>query len=242
MANNNELSEPNPSTSGGFIRRCLTFVPNLTPDALTTLVDSASWFQAQSLRPAVRGHIAGKTVMSVSAPPEHSLGFPVFRLELHLPFLVLRDLSDEESSSQGQTKKVWSDLKFLFPNGKLSILESHTTVVVSGADNFDWYGYAFGSLGPGDTVTDNSEEDDDDADDSDGEEGAEGWVLEEEDFFVAGGGCQQAASPGRPIMDPRVYYLRAVQNRLDAVVSSHENLVRKLDEGFSAWVSLEHDA
>ncbi|KAJ4334591.1 hypothetical protein N0V87_006736 [Didymella glomerata] len=42
-------------------------------------------------------------------------------------------------------------------------------------------------------------------------------------------------------MNPRSYFLRSVQHRLDVVVQSHEYLVEKLKEGFEVWVK-EHDA
>ncbi|KAH6612474.1 hypothetical protein C7974DRAFT_418420 [Boeremia exigua] len=53
-------------------------------------------------------------------------------------------------------------------------------------------------------------------------------------------GCQSILIAVSPIMDPRLYFLRAVQHRFGVVVQSHEYLVRKLEEAVEIWVR-EHD-
>lgn len=117
-----------------------------------------------------------------------------------------------------------------------SIFEDHTSVIISGTDDFDWYGYAFGNPGPRDPVAEEYENMDD-AYGCEIEEGTDEWYHAEVEDFFAAGGCQADSAPGQPIMNPRVYFLRAVQHRLHVVVQSHEYLVQKLEESFDVWVS-----
>ncbi|KAJ4984023.1 hypothetical protein SVAN01_10454 [Stagonosporopsis vannaccii] len=233
-------------TSRISIRRSLIFVPDLTPVVLNKLVTSASWYQAQSLRPAIGKHIAGKTAICV----EGSLarGFPTFRLQMHLPCFVLKEASlvDNQRVTQGLSKKICSDLAFLplrsnhgSSTTKFSILEAHTSVVIAGANHFEWYGYAFGNIGDM-SVADEYEEMDDSYN-VDPEKGTDDWYyVEAEDFFAAGG-CQDTSSSGQSIMDPRIYFLLAMQNRMQVLVQNHEYLVQTLSEGFYSWVDQHSD-
>lgn len=176
--------------------------------------------------------------MSVTAQGN---GFPIFRLELHLPCLVLEP---DEPSSSAQGKKVWSNLDFLLNQtgsradlGGYAIFETHSSVVVSGSHRFDWFGYAFGILGPGDAVADEYEEENDAYDPAAAETADDRYHHDVEDFFATGGGCLNFSFAVQPTMDPRIYFLQAVQHRLDVLVRSHEYLVRKLEAAFHIWVS-----
>ncbi|KAF3038772.1 hypothetical protein E8E12_000549 [Didymella heteroderae] len=218
------------SNSTACIRRRLVFVPNLTSNTISGLVKTASWFEAQTLRPAVRQHIAGDTSIRVFVP---DAGFSIFRLELHLPYLLLKKSTDDRMVDE-QGQKLWDDLSFLplkigvdEEQGRFSIYEAQTTVFISGAHHFDWHGYAFGYPGPKDSL---AEEDDGKDDD----EGPEGFFEEEEDFFAAGG-CEPVLNPGQVIWDPRVYFLRTLQLRLEIVVRANEYLVRALVAGVKDW-------
>jgi hypothetical protein len=153
----------------------------------------------------------------------------------------------DELSDTAQGKKLWSNLGFLFPrprsalgSSEYAIFEKHSSVVISGFHHFDWYGYAFGNLG--DPITEEYRDEEDELE-RDIEEDTDDWFYaEEEDFVATGGGCHSSWITAEQIMDPRVYFLRAVQHRIDVVVKSHEYLVRKLERGFRVWVSndLEH--
>lgn len=134
-----------------------------------------------------------------------------------------------------QGLKLWNDLSFLplkigvdEEQGRFSIYEAQTTVFISGAHHFDWHGYAFGYPGPKDSL---AEEDDGKGDD----DGPENFFEEEEDFFAAGG-CEPVLNPGELMWDPRIYFLRTLQLRLEIVVRANEYLVRALVAGVKDWV------
>jgi hypothetical protein len=169
----------------------------------------------------------------------------MFRFELHLPYMTLREKTTDSANP------FWDDLSFLFPqsvpesHGQYSIYESQTTLVISGHDHQHWYGYAFGSSYPSTAGEDYLVEE------TDGNpcipigyrDGMVGHVTEDnewsctsiEDVFAAGG----LQAPVRaPTTDPRIYFLRALQLRMEAVVCNHEYLVRKLQDGLHDSVSL----
>jgi hypothetical protein len=174
-------------------------------------------------------------------------GFPIFRLELHLPFLFLKESTgiSIEPEQERHNKRLWSDLSFLplktgpkQQSGKYSIYEAQSTVVVSGSNHSDWHGYAFGNSGPKDPIEDEYEADPNIPDDSvpeGGEENSDEWVFAAFEDFFATGGCDPVSS-GPANVDPRVYFLRATQYRLEVVVRAHEYLVRTLEAGVKTWV------
>lgn len=163
---------------------------------------------------------------------------------MHFPHLVLKQATslDNERVRQGLSKKLCSDLAYLplrtrhgSQAGLFSIFETHTSVVISGANHFDWYGYAFGNVGPNNPIEQEYEHTDD-AYGPHSDEGTDDWYHARIEDFFAAGGCQSISTAARPIMDPRTYFLRAVQHRLDTIAQSHDYLVRKLAEGFRIWV------
>ncbi|XPS79207.1 hypothetical protein M3J07_011210 [Ascochyta lentis] len=221
-------------------RRRLLFVPHLTRDIIATLIETVSWYEAQTLSSAVRQHIAGETSIRVCL---EGGAFPIYRLEFHLPYLILGTTTDTGAGSDadGRGKSLWSDLTFLplqtgpdQQGDRYAIYESHTMVTVSGADNFDWYGYAFGNPGPRDAFTEEYKHDDGE-EDSDGEEGPDGNYFEDVEDFFATAGCEEVMNSAQIIWDPRLYFLQAVQFRLAIVVLGHKNLVRTLEAGVKDW-------
>src|SRR5690242_2543114 len=132
----------------------------------------------------------------------------------------------------GQSQMLWPDLGFLqhrSRNGhqgkKYSISAAHTSVVIAGAHNYGWYGYAFGNTGPGDPVAHEYEESEDGYR-SGNDEGTDEWFHEQaEDFFLAGG-CLDISTPGKQIMPPRVSFLRNVHQRVQVMAQAHMYLVR----------------
>jgi hypothetical protein len=165
-------------------------------------------------------------------------GFSNYRLILNVPYLVLEETADVWSQPvsplEHQTRVLWEDLSYLTlesSTGQQShhhaIYESQTTVVISGCDHSKWYGYAFGKIGPDDPCPDDVEDSEADAEEE------YGW---EEDFFATGG-CAPTLNPGDLIWDPRTYFLRAAQIRLDIVTKASEYLVRKIEAGAKDWAS-----
>lgn len=102
----------------------------------------------------------------------------------------------------------------------------HTTVVISGANEHKWVGYAFGTI--------DSEEIDHGNDGSSPCDDASFSV--EEDFFATGG-CDCLVNPAAMTWDPRNYFLRTVEIRLRCVVREHEYLIRTLRNICNDWVS-----
>lgn len=161
-----------------------------------------------------------------------------------MPYLVLKSSTSAANYSLGQSQVLWSDLDFLplhtgegLQTNHYSIFAAHTSVAIGGAHNFDWHGYAFGNTGPGDPVAEEYEVEADAYNCNRTEATPDDWYHAEAEDFFAAGGCQSISTPGQPIMDPRVYFLRAVQHRLNVVIRSHKYLVRKLEEAFHIWVS-----
>lgn len=161
-------------------------------------------------------------------------GFTIFRLELHLPYLLLKESPDDRETDE-QGKKLWDDLSFLplkldvdERQCRCSIYEAQTTISIAGAHHFDWHGYAFGNPGPTDPRADEDDGNDD-------EEPPEEFFEEEEDFFAAGG-CEPVGNPDQIVWDPRIYFLRTLQLRLAIVVRANEHLVQTLVEGVKDWV------
>ncbi|KAJ8113689.1 hypothetical protein OPT61_g4233 [Boeremia exigua] len=205
--------------------RRLSFVPYASPRILEDLIKSATSIEIEALRRAAC--------------------FPVFRLILNLPCLSLEEHDDNAPNIRpfvdNHNKTRWEDLSHLpleSKTGRLSnrfaIFETRTTVVLSGCSNTDWFGYAFGNIGPIDTSPSGQEQnDDDDTNDPDEPE-------PEEDFFATGG-CEPVLNPENIIWDPRVYFLRAMEIRLSITTQASEFLVRKLDAGCHDWIPQVQD-
>jgi hypothetical protein len=175
------------------------------------------------------------------------VGFSTFGLILHLPYLVLRELNEYNSSlkcsgTEWQANEFLFDLNFLpiessvgRQPGRFRIHKEQTTVVISGCDHFKWHGYAFGKLGSSSIDEEDGDDDNDTSDSEDEDDDAEPV----EDIF-ASGGCGAVINPDKPELDPRIYFLVCAQFRLETVSQSYEYLVRKLDTGFSSWVSFNN--
>ncbi|KAJ8113690.1 hypothetical protein OPT61_g4232 [Boeremia exigua] len=215
------------------IHRRLTFVPNLTSNIIKALMETSTWFESQTLRSAICQYIVREPSIRVHIPMS---GFPIFRLSMHLPYLILTPSLDKETTD-GQGTKLWDDISFLpltIDSGshttKYSVYESMTSIVISGAHNYNWYGYAFGTPGA-EGVRTQEEDDDSDASDND-DEGSEPEFLEEEEEDFAMGRPNPETHPNSVIMDPRVYFLCAFQVRMDVVSLASEYCVRHLELGF----------
>lgn len=162
-------------------------------------------------------------------------GFPNFRLIINLPCLSLEDSTDRTSNARpndDHNKREWENLSHLpleSSGGKVSncfaIYETRTTIVISGCNDRDWFGYALGSTEPVDTNLEEEEEEED-------------HESEPEEDFFASGGCESVFNPGKTIWDPRIYFLCASHFRLSVMTQASEYLVRKLDAECHDWVRL----
>lgn len=162
---------------------------------------------------------------------------------LNLPCLSLENSSDSTSDTRlldDHNKKLWENLSYLplesstgKESNQFAIYETRTTIVISGCNDSQWFGYALGNIGP----VDPSPEDHENVPDEKSEE--ENDPEPEEDLFATGG-CERVLNPDSTIRDPRVYFLRATQIRMSVACQASEYLVSKLDAGCQSWVSCYH--
>jgi hypothetical protein len=157
---------------------------------------------------------------------------------LNLPCFSLENPAD--TLLDNHNKILREDLSYLplhastgHENGGFAIYETRTTVVISGCNNLRWFGYALGNIGPVDPSPD-----DDDITCTFGEGDAD--PEPEEDFFATGG-CEPVINPRNVTWDPRVYFLRATQFRMEVATRAAVYLVQKLDAACRDWVSCHRD-
>lgn len=170
---------------------------------------------------------------------------------MNVPYLVLEQASGPTSPLQDKTREVWEDLSYVpleSSAGRQShcyvIYESQTTVVIAGCDHSRWIGYGFGKIGPEDLCFDDtgsfdteSQEEEAERQEREGETDLEEEEVEFEEDYFAHGGCAPLLWADDVIWDPRVYFMRATQIRLDVVTQAYEYLVRKIEAGAKDWVN-----
>lgn len=160
-------------------------------------------------------------------------GFLSFRLEFHLPHLVLREtipLSEVSSDkSLRETERPFADSSFLnlrTSSGKFSahsIHQAHDSLVISGTSNLEWTGFVISNKGYDDPTRDEEEDDMNKME-------RECWLSFEYGFFYS-------TVQGSQLWDAREYWLRIVAIRCRLASHKWEYLVRTVEEGIEVWVS-----
>lgn len=147
-----------------------------------------------------------------------------------MSYCFLSILSEEDIRSLGHDKPSFEIPPALGKSrrGVETLQERQTSIIVSGFDESHWHGYAFGSFGiSGDTEESGIDGDDDAA-------------YESDDFFVTGG-SENNWEPLVMTAGPRVYFLRAVRYRLEAIVKEQDYLVHVLQTKMKDHVSSQNE-
>lgn len=158
-------------------------------------------------------------------------------MELHLPYLVLREHQNFSAAVNGgeirHHKNSWEDLNFLGQHicrrdllGR-SIYAAHATIVVSGWDYTKYTAWSFVEPGPVVRQTEQEQDDwsdqDEEADDSDSK-----LLPEDVEHKFATYGWQHFIRVRDLSWDPRVYFLRAVQIKITVALQEYEYLIDHL--------------
>jgi hypothetical protein len=140
-------------------------------------------------------------------------GYPLFQMELHIPFFAFREYPSPTEDVGGSPQREWTDLSFLNPNSraKCGICKAQFSLVICGSNYRRWAGYVFLKG------------------DFDGDKD----FLEEvhEDPIALDGQLDTnitAVDVHIPIWDPREHFLMMFKSRISHVLKEWEALVRML--------------
>jgi hypothetical protein len=160
-------------------------------------------------------------------------------MELSLPYLILRKLSSPTQSYQhlGKDASYWTNLPFFnSPESSVgpdhsywTIHEATTSVVICGASEYEWTGYAFGNG----IQSDN--EIFDDITEYEHEQNDEHMPVT--DMFASYGSICQPLDSTNEEWDPRKYFLRVMKIRTEKVLREWTYLICSLEHGVVKWVS-----
>ncbi|KFY74283.1 hypothetical protein V499_05679 [Pseudogymnoascus sp. VKM F-103] len=204
--------------------RRIVFISDLDSFTIQAIIKTASRTQAPALRDLFHKYLTRKTSIGVTI----SNGFPVFTLELHMPYYVLGKSKtasrDARRKSDGSPLRQSRKLDFLSRSLDASkgsnptdqhywLHEAQISIVVTGVNNWVWTAYGFvdtyfGSKG---TVEDYDK--------------LKGRHWEREDPLAAG-----RLNGGEPIWTPREYFLRVAQSRIREVLKEWNRIVRTVTE------------
>ncbi|KAH7355833.1 hypothetical protein BKA66DRAFT_539696 [Pyrenochaeta sp. MPI-SDFR-AT-0127] len=232
--------------------RRLIYIPELTLEFISVLAETASWNEVDHLGAGIRRHIARDPLIQVHIP---LTGFLTFRLELSLPYLILRKRNYPPSPTvdvKNREKQLATDLSFLNMESStgerptsFSILKAHDTILIFGCDHSQWTGYAISDHRP--TSTDcwqvkeedkiqgndsGKGDDEDEAEESDDDE----EEMPNEDLF-ASGGSDQILDADNIVWDPREYFLRTAAIRIGVIFDEYSYLVQTLEAGITDWMT-----
>lgn len=223
--------------------RRLISASKLDSSVLLTLVRTSHCHQVGPLREALAKHISCKTYLRAY---ESYDGYPTPYLELQLPWLALRELSDDGTGSSGDeaTQKPWSDVPLPVESskgktkyGRFAIYRGHVTLLAIKWNDRKSTIYRFHKacpFGPEISESDASQSQDGISDDEDEENEID--PEPEEDILVPpGGGYDLDANT--PIWDMEKYFLRCAAIWARLAVREYTTLVRTLEESVDAWVS-----
>jgi hypothetical protein len=196
------------------------------------------------LRDSISKHISGETSIKFQKQAD---GIDQPRIELHLPYLVLRKVPHgtppTTSSSIDQHHKLPSS--FFVPDlaaqeGELNdhcvIQKASISIVLSIWDRSKWVAYAFSRSCPFDEERRGTEKSggmEDDAEETDYEDEE---VEPAEDIFAPDNGLHNMSAE-HTIWDPRRYYLCVAAIWIDLVQREYKYLVHTLDANVKARVS-----
>ncbi|KAF2189216.1 hypothetical protein K469DRAFT_563071 [Zopfia rhizophila CBS 207.26] len=207
--------------------RRLIYISNLNPYYILALAKTASEYQVSVLKDTIWKHLTLQASVRVEIPR----GFPIFRLECHIPYLALRTSTMPSTESilagvETKPRRKWFDLSFLktshpkeLEKQRIGVYEAQISVVTCGSDKSKWATYAFV-----DTEFD-------------------GEPLEEGDFDYEGmhedpivSESDGQINANHPIQDAREYFLLVVEKRMAQVHREWKYLVQKVEESIEKFV------
>ncbi|CAN9392428.1 unnamed protein product [Alternaria alternata] len=226
-------------------------IRNINPDSIFVLAQTAAHHQRDTLRDAVSKHLDCKTSFRIH---ERADGFVTPRLELHLPYLMLREVFHESNEwkarEPGEEGESWLDMPLPMSKAKREdrpdrflIKKSHTSIVLCVWDYSKWVGYGFfrgGPVGADDEVDGEGDSEACGEGDSDGVyNGADEGVEENEpvprkEIFAPDDDSHDMYSDTL-IHDPRRYFLRITGVWMRFVVREYTYLVGQLEAYVEAW-------
>ena len=154
--------------------------------------------------------------------------FPCFRLELHLPFYVLRETNGREMDELRQGRKA-RDVSFLssqehnITSGYQYLYEAQVSLLIHGYGRTNWEAYAFVDDAETFGLRVDNQIDQDDS-------------MLHFPTFASYASCEKTDSEEKPL-DPREYFLRIAKYRTAQVLSEWRYLVRKLEQTVVILVS-----
>lgn len=167
------------------------------------------------------------------------MGYPIFRLEFHLPYSALRGLVSSPDTppglgTRGKLRRTPRNLSFLRipPTKKLGhtpgLYDAHISLVICGSDHTRWTCYAFVDTKSKNVSTGNADDEEEDEQDPDGT--IEDPIASDSD------GYEIIEDP--PIWEPRQYFLRNIDFRMRIVLKEWMYLVRKVEISVEQHVRL----
>lgn len=167
-----------------------------------------------------------------------------------MPFLTLRKnvrSAAESNPKCEQSAEVWSDVSYLLKDNQNEehegtyehvIREDHVSIVLCGMDEFKWTGWGFVNTTSDPTIEDSK---DDDEGEEDQNEAGDDYEGVNEDYFATDGVDELAVYDEDALWDPRRYWLRTIDVRVQSILKEWEWLVKNVEHGVETWVSLTLD-
>ncbi|KAF2740544.1 hypothetical protein EJ04DRAFT_213197 [Polyplosphaeria fusca] len=218
------------------VDRRILYIANLDASYIRALAATATYPQAAVLREAIWNHVTLQTALKVKVPPK---GYPIFRLEFHMPYLALREtvtplLNKLKSRSRRRLPRRWTPLEFLDIRTKhrpnecvYGIHEAQISIVVYGSDHSRWTAYGFSDTEFNDFSCKKPEDDDsgeNSEDESDDDEYSEDPIAADCDDGEA------VVESNQPIGDPREYFLTMVDHRMKRVWLEWMEIIRQIEK------------
>ncbi|KAI1075709.1 hypothetical protein F5B20DRAFT_585074 [Whalleya microplaca] len=210
--------------------RRLIYITDLNPFSVLALLDTVSYHQAYSLRDFIYGHLTYSASLGVTIP---LTGVKRFALEVHLPYYAWRNgnsyVKDSRQMADGRPLRRGQRLDFLdmTPSGAECassndyIYEAQMSLLVAGLDDHSWVGYFFN-----DTYHNGTNN----------EESVVNYNDQELMDPLSGG--MLTANP--PIWDPRSYFLRIFEIRLEQVKHEWINNISMIQKKTSSYTQDYH--
>jgi len=201
--------------------RRLIYITDLDPASIHALFATVSCSQAPVLRNAIYKHLHFQTSITVNFSSTEVL---VFALRLHLPFFLIRDTPPEESIVNTKPRRKWIDLSFLKfnlsesqnqePKKVWGTYEAHFSCVVTGTNDWQWVAYSFVDTEIDGILHESSEQD---------------LTFDQ----IASG----ALEANCPIWNPRDYWLRVFEIRIEQTNMEWAYLIHKIEFSIHQYVS-----
>ncbi|KAF2016077.1 hypothetical protein BU24DRAFT_462277 [Aaosphaeria arxii CBS 175.79] len=225
--------------------RRLIYIADLKPSFVRALADTVPTNETKPLRDAIWKHLTLQTVIDVKIPPT---SFPRWNLEFQMPYLALirRPSSHKNHKALTINKKPirnFISLNFLdLPQpddgeiGSFGIYEAQISVLLCGADNYRYTGYAFVDT----EFRDRDEESEDDEPEETGGTNDEvdiDTLLE--DPIISDCEIENTVDANKPTWPPREYFLTIMGTRMQQVLRHWQDVVHIVEVGVHTSTNLE---